>query len=85
MPDRRSGFDRGPSLIWRGFGAEGRVPDTEHNGFDDPGPEHQNATNQRDGAQASRAAADDQEETPYHERRRNDPEESRVLDNSIAF
>jgi hypothetical protein len=74
MPDRRSGFDRGPSLIWRGFGAEGRVPDTEHNGLDDPGPEHECAADERDRAQPNRHTADDKDDTNDHERRRDDPE-----------
>jgi hypothetical protein len=57
----------------------------EHNGLDDPGPDHQNAADERNRTQASRDAAGDKNDTRKHERNRNDPEELRVFDGSVAF
>jgi hypothetical protein len=61
------------------------VPDPEHDGFDDPGPQHQYAADQRDRTQPGGAAAGDEDGTPNHKYRRDDPEEPRVFDGYIAF
>ena len=61
------------------------MPDTEHNGLDDPGPEHQNTADHRNRTQSGREASCDEDDTRKHERRRDDPEEPRVFDGYVAF
>jgi hypothetical protein len=61
------------------------VPNTEHNGLDDPGPEHQGAADKRDRTEPDRQTAGDKDDTDDHERCRDDPEEPRVFDRYVAF
>jgi len=84
-PNRRIGGDVESAVngCWIGF--QGGAPDLEHDGLDDPRPEHENAANQRNRTQSERDAAADQYHTGKDERRRNEPEEARVFDGSIAF
>ena len=64
---------------------KGALPDTEHNGLNDPRPDHQNAADQRYWSQSGRDAASDEDDTRKHERRCDDPEEPRVFNGSVAF
>ena len=65
--------------------AQGRTPYTEHNGLDDPGPEHQRTADERDRTEPDRNTTGDEDDTDAHERCRDDPEEPRVFDRCFAF
>ena len=85
LADRCSGISIASGLIGSRSRAQGRAPDAEDDGLDDSGPEQQNAADECNWTQPGHRAARDEDDTPDHERRRNDPEEPRVFDGSIAF
>jgi hypothetical protein len=68
-----------------GLGGQGRLPDSEHDDFDNSRPEHQHAADKRYRTQSRRTAASDEEKTPNYERASNHPEESSEFDEPIAF
>jgi hypothetical protein len=85
LADRCSGISIASVGLKRGRRAQGRVPDAEHDGFDDPGPEQQNAADQCNRTQPGHRAARDEHAAGGHECRRNDPEVPRVFDGLIAL
>jgi hypothetical protein len=85
LADRCSGIITASGLIGSISRAQGRAPDAEDDGLDDSRPKQQNAANECNWTQTDHRAARDEYETPEHHRRRNDPEEPRVFDGSIAF
>jgi hypothetical protein len=72
-------------MIGRGRRVQGDAPDAKHDGLHDPGPEQQEAADQRNRTQTGYDAAGDKRHAYDNECRRNDPEVARVLDGSIAF
>jgi hypothetical protein len=74
-----------PDAIGGAIRAQDRTPYPEHNGLDDPGPEHQRTTDKRDRTEPDCNATGDEDDTDDHERCRDDPEEPRVFDRCFAF
>jgi hypothetical protein len=74
-----------PNAIGDRIRAQGRTPNTEHNGLDDPGPEHQYTADERDRTEPDRNTTGDKDHTDDHERCRDDPEKPRVFDRYFAF
>jgi len=74
-----------PDAIGRSFTIQGRAPDAEHDGFDNPGPEHQSAADKRDRTEPGRDATRHKGEARDDKRCRDDPEEPRVFDGYFAF
>jgi hypothetical protein len=85
LADHDSGISIASGVIGCGSRVQGDAPDAKHDGLHDPGPEQQEAADQRNWTQTGYDAAGDKRHASDDERSRNDPEVARVLDGSIAF